>query len=180
MVVVDVYNSRFHRVYVDRENLNLILDRDDIFVYEYPQGDDIINVSVYLREETWAEFAQLVIVTVAVAATRNVLTGALPSLIVQMSWCAVFQHLLHPALSSAVWSAYDSCYSQAVQLFCHLPSHPRQGTVSMPLSPLYICNPTYTHVLSSCYTCTQYVQFCSEVSVYRISLKYFRPRLASA
>ena len=32
MVVVDVYNSRFHRVYDNKENISHILDRDDIYV----------------------------------------------------------------------------------------------------------------------------------------------------
>lgn len=33
MVVVDIYNSRFHRIYDNKENLSYILDRDDIFVW---------------------------------------------------------------------------------------------------------------------------------------------------
>ena len=33
MVVVDVYNSRFHRVYYDNDNLQSIMERDDIYMY---------------------------------------------------------------------------------------------------------------------------------------------------
>ena len=36
MVVVDVYNSRFHRVYDNKENVSHILDRDDIYVLVNP------------------------------------------------------------------------------------------------------------------------------------------------
>ena len=55
MIVVDVYNSRFHRVYNDRDSLNLIMDRDDIYVYELSvskEGEkEMIHLPVYLREE---------------------------------------------------------------------------------------------------------------------------------
>lgn len=54
MIVVDVYNSRFHRVYGDRDSLNLIMDRDDIYVYELSVSseENMIHLPVYLREET--------------------------------------------------------------------------------------------------------------------------------
>ena len=53
LTVVDVYNSRFHRIYADRESLSHILDRDDIFAYQiYSDIDpeEYIHVPVYLRE----------------------------------------------------------------------------------------------------------------------------------
>ena len=50
-MVVDIYNSKFHRVYADSDSLNQIQDRDNIYVYELPSGDDVILISVYLREE---------------------------------------------------------------------------------------------------------------------------------
>ncbi|CAI8056970.1 Ubiquitin carboxyl-terminal hydrolase 4 [Geodia barretti] len=53
MVVVDVYNSRFHRVYDNKENISHILDRDDIYVYElsHQVGDkDWVHVPIYHRE----------------------------------------------------------------------------------------------------------------------------------
>ena len=34
MIVRDVYNHRFHKVYSIKDSLSHILDRDDIFVYE--------------------------------------------------------------------------------------------------------------------------------------------------
>jgi len=54
MVVVDVYNSRFHRIYADRESLSHILDRDDIYIYElsHPLNhSDWVHVPIYHREE---------------------------------------------------------------------------------------------------------------------------------
>ncbi|XP_059147856.1 ubiquitin carboxyl-terminal hydrolase 15-like [Physella acuta] len=39
MVVTDVYNHRFHKIFNVDEGLNNILDRDDIFVYEIPSSD---------------------------------------------------------------------------------------------------------------------------------------------
>ncbi len=57
MIVVDVYNSRFHRVYTDRDSLNLIMDRDEIYVYELcvsKEGEkEMIHLPVYHREERW-------------------------------------------------------------------------------------------------------------------------------
>ena len=54
MVVTDVYNHRFHKIYAPDEALSHILDRDDIFVYEVPtsRADDPewTLVPVYLRE----------------------------------------------------------------------------------------------------------------------------------
>ena len=53
MVVVDVYNSRFHRVYADRDSLSIIMDRDEIFVYELAVSsqEDMIHLPVYHRED---------------------------------------------------------------------------------------------------------------------------------
>jgi len=55
MVVTDVYNHRFHKIYGPEEMLSSILERDDIFVYEVPTSDkDDPNVAVtpiYLREK---------------------------------------------------------------------------------------------------------------------------------
>ena len=53
MIVIDVYNARFHRIYGDRDSLTLIMDRDDIYVYELPLEDeeDVIHVPIYHREE---------------------------------------------------------------------------------------------------------------------------------
>ncbi|XP_056001735.1 ubiquitin carboxyl-terminal hydrolase 15-like [Ostrea edulis] len=54
MVVTDVYNHRFHKIFSTEEALSQILDRDDIFIYEMPisQGDgsDKLIVPVYMRE----------------------------------------------------------------------------------------------------------------------------------
>jgi len=54
MVVTDVYNHRFHKIYGQDEAVSHILERDDIFVYEVPTADledpDLTLVPVYLRE----------------------------------------------------------------------------------------------------------------------------------
>ena len=44
MVVIDVYNHRFHKVYNLDENLTHILDRDDIFVWVY---EVVLNLRYY-------------------------------------------------------------------------------------------------------------------------------------
>jgi len=55
MVVTDVYNNRFHKVFSADENLNHILDKDVIFIYEVPvtSGDDpeTLILPVYMREK---------------------------------------------------------------------------------------------------------------------------------
>ncbi|XP_025106450.1 ubiquitin carboxyl-terminal hydrolase 15-like isoform X2 [Pomacea canaliculata] len=54
MVVTDVYNHRFHKIFANDEGLSHILDRDDIFIYEVPasvtEGADYQYVPVYFRE----------------------------------------------------------------------------------------------------------------------------------
>jgi len=55
MVVTDVYNHRFHKLFAPDEGLSHILDKDDIFVYEVPVNSaddpDTLVLSVYLREK---------------------------------------------------------------------------------------------------------------------------------
>lgn len=53
LIVTDVYNHRFHKIYAPDELLSHILDRDDIFVYEVPKAalPDHVIVPVYLREK---------------------------------------------------------------------------------------------------------------------------------
>uniref|UniRef100_A0A8C6JXB4 Ubiquitin carboxyl-terminal hydrolase 4 n=1 Tax=Melopsittacus undulatus TaxID=13146 RepID=A0A8C6JXB4_MELUD len=56
MVVTDVYNHRFHKIFQMDEGLNHIIPKDDIFVYEVckPSEDssDYVTLSVYFREKT--------------------------------------------------------------------------------------------------------------------------------
>ncbi|XP_070193299.1 ubiquitin carboxyl-terminal hydrolase 15-like isoform X2 [Littorina saxatilis] len=53
MVVTDVYNHRFHKIFNCEEGLNHILDRDDIFVYELPatapEEAEYCHIPVYFR-----------------------------------------------------------------------------------------------------------------------------------
>ena len=51
LVVTDVYNHRFHKIYTGEDQLSQILDRDDIFVYQMDTSDPgLVTVPVYLRE----------------------------------------------------------------------------------------------------------------------------------
>ncbi|XP_069760275.1 ubiquitin carboxyl-terminal hydrolase 15-like isoform X4 [Narcine bancroftii] len=55
MVVTDIYNHRFHRIFSMDENLSSIMERDDIFVFEVTgsRTDDteVVVIPVYLREK---------------------------------------------------------------------------------------------------------------------------------
>ncbi|XP_038154331.1 ubiquitin carboxyl-terminal hydrolase 11 [Cyprinodon tularosa] len=53
MVVADVFNHRFYKIYNPDESLSCILDRDDIFVYELSeQNEDSVLLALYLRERS--------------------------------------------------------------------------------------------------------------------------------
>ncbi|NWJ08362.1 UBP4 hydrolase, partial [Crypturellus undulatus] len=56
MVVTDVYNHRFHKIFQMDEGLNHIMPKDDIFVYEVckpgEDGSEYVTLSVYFREKT--------------------------------------------------------------------------------------------------------------------------------
>ncbi|XP_045242207.1 ubiquitin carboxyl-terminal hydrolase 4 isoform X2 [Macaca fascicularis] len=54
MVVADVYNHRFHKIFQMDEGLNHIMPRDDIFVYQVcstsVDGSECVTLPVYFRE----------------------------------------------------------------------------------------------------------------------------------
>uniref|UniRef100_A0A8C5FPH0 Ubiquitin carboxyl-terminal hydrolase 4 n=1 Tax=Gadus morhua TaxID=8049 RepID=A0A8C5FPH0_GADMO len=51
MVMADVYNHRFHKMYRQDDGLNQIMDKDDIYVYEVQVEDsEQMNLPVYFRE----------------------------------------------------------------------------------------------------------------------------------
>uniref|UniRef100_A0A8C4IKE3 Ubiquitin carboxyl-terminal hydrolase n=1 Tax=Dicentrarchus labrax TaxID=13489 RepID=A0A8C4IKE3_DICLA len=56
MVVADVFNHRFYKIYNSDESLSCILDRDDIFVYELSvleeQQEEQVLLALYLRERS--------------------------------------------------------------------------------------------------------------------------------
>uniref|UniRef100_A0A8D3CV65 Ubiquitin carboxyl-terminal hydrolase n=1 Tax=Scophthalmus maximus TaxID=52904 RepID=A0A8D3CV65_SCOMX len=56
MVVADVFNHRFYKIYNADESLSCILDRDDIFVYELnvldEQQEEQVLLALYLRERS--------------------------------------------------------------------------------------------------------------------------------
>uniref|UniRef100_A0A8C6KHM7 Ubiquitin carboxyl-terminal hydrolase n=1 Tax=Nothobranchius furzeri TaxID=105023 RepID=A0A8C6KHM7_NOTFU len=48
MIVTDIYNHRFHRIFATNENLSSIMERDDIYVME---DTDHVVIPVHLREK---------------------------------------------------------------------------------------------------------------------------------
>uniref|UniRef100_A0A4W4HPA0 Ubiquitin carboxyl-terminal hydrolase n=1 Tax=Electrophorus electricus TaxID=8005 RepID=A0A4W4HPA0_ELEEL len=51
MIVADVYNHRFHKIYRKDDGLNQIMEKDDIFVYEvFEEDSEQMNLPVYFRE----------------------------------------------------------------------------------------------------------------------------------
>uniref|UniRef100_H3BXI0 Ubiquitin carboxyl-terminal hydrolase n=1 Tax=Tetraodon nigroviridis TaxID=99883 RepID=H3BXI0_TETNG len=53
MVVADVFNHRFYKIYTCDEALSCILDRDDIFVYELSaREEEPVLLALYLRERS--------------------------------------------------------------------------------------------------------------------------------
>uniref|UniRef100_A0AAX7T9C7 Ubiquitin carboxyl-terminal hydrolase n=1 Tax=Astatotilapia calliptera TaxID=8154 RepID=A0AAX7T9C7_ASTCA len=51
MVVADVYNHRFHKLYRRDDGLNQIMEKDDIFVYEVQEeNSERMSLPVYFRE----------------------------------------------------------------------------------------------------------------------------------
>ncbi|KAK9976809.1 hypothetical protein ABG768_022010 [Culter alburnus] len=55
MIVTDIYNHRFHRIFAANENLSSIMERDDIYVFELAVGrqedTDHVVIPVHLREK---------------------------------------------------------------------------------------------------------------------------------
>uniref|UniRef100_A0A8C9REW1 Ubiquitin carboxyl-terminal hydrolase n=1 Tax=Scleropages formosus TaxID=113540 RepID=A0A8C9REW1_SCLFO len=55
MIVTDIYNHRFHRIFASNENLNSIMDRDDIYVFEVAinraEDTEHVVIPVHLREK---------------------------------------------------------------------------------------------------------------------------------
>uniref|UniRef100_H3CMZ5 Ubiquitin carboxyl-terminal hydrolase n=1 Tax=Tetraodon nigroviridis TaxID=99883 RepID=H3CMZ5_TETNG len=55
MIVTDIYNHRFHRIFATNENLSSIMERDDIYVFELAvnrvEDTDHVVVPVHLREK---------------------------------------------------------------------------------------------------------------------------------
>ncbi|XP_050960538.1 ubiquitin carboxyl-terminal hydrolase 15 isoform X2 [Labeo rohita] len=55
MIVTDIYNHRFHRIFANNENLSSIMERDDIYVFEVAvnrlEDTDHVVIPVHLREK---------------------------------------------------------------------------------------------------------------------------------
>ncbi|XP_006633881.2 ubiquitin carboxyl-terminal hydrolase 15 isoform X1 [Lepisosteus oculatus] len=55
MIVTDIYNHRFHRIFAMNENLSSIMERDDIYVFEIAinraEDTDHVVIPVHLREK---------------------------------------------------------------------------------------------------------------------------------
>ncbi|XP_051950170.1 ubiquitin carboxyl-terminal hydrolase 11-like isoform X1 [Xyrauchen texanus] len=57
MMVADVFNHRFYKIYQAEESLSCILDRDDIFVYQLSSGSvdqdgEEVVLAIYMRERS--------------------------------------------------------------------------------------------------------------------------------
>uniref|UniRef100_A0A8C4IFZ4 Ubiquitin carboxyl-terminal hydrolase n=1 Tax=Dicentrarchus labrax TaxID=13489 RepID=A0A8C4IFZ4_DICLA len=52
MVVADVFNHRFYKIYNSDESLSCILDRDDIFLVSCEQQEEQVLLALYLRERS--------------------------------------------------------------------------------------------------------------------------------
>jgi len=86
LIVTDVYNHRFHKIYTGEDQLSHILDRDDIFIYETGGSSEskTVTVPVYLRERkntsTYAPtnlFGQPFLVTLPSEMTQDKLYNSL-------------------------------------------------------------------------------------------------------
>lgn len=55
MIVTDIYNHRFHRIFATNDNLSSIMERDDIYVFELAvsrqEDTDHVVIPVHLREK---------------------------------------------------------------------------------------------------------------------------------
>ncbi|XP_069085172.1 ubiquitin carboxyl-terminal hydrolase 15 isoform X3 [Pleurodeles waltl] len=55
MIVTDIYNHRFHRIFATDENLSNIMERDDIYVFETAingtEDTEQVVIPIYLREK---------------------------------------------------------------------------------------------------------------------------------
>ncbi|MBN3299308.1 UBP15 hydrolase, partial [Amia calva] len=55
MIVTDIYNHRFHRIFATNENLSSIMERDDIYVFEIAvnrvEDTEHVVIPVHLREK---------------------------------------------------------------------------------------------------------------------------------
>ncbi|MEQ2205884.1 Ubiquitin carboxyl-terminal hydrolase 15, partial [Xenoophorus captivus] len=55
MIVTDIYNHRFHRIFATNENLSSIMERDDIYVFQVAvnrvEDTDHVVIPVHLREK---------------------------------------------------------------------------------------------------------------------------------
>uniref|UniRef100_A0A3P8XTK5 Ubiquitin carboxyl-terminal hydrolase n=1 Tax=Esox lucius TaxID=8010 RepID=A0A3P8XTK5_ESOLU len=55
MIVTDIYNHRFHRIFATNENLSSIMERDDIYVFEVAvnrlEDTDHVVIPVHLKEK---------------------------------------------------------------------------------------------------------------------------------
>ena len=78
LVVTDVYNHRFFKIYTGEDQISKILDRDDIFVYQMDiSNPDLVTVPVYTREFANNMFGQPLMVSLPKSCTVMELYSAL-------------------------------------------------------------------------------------------------------
>uniref|UniRef100_A0A8C4HII5 Ubiquitin carboxyl-terminal hydrolase n=1 Tax=Dicentrarchus labrax TaxID=13489 RepID=A0A8C4HII5_DICLA len=108
MVVADVYNHRFHKIYRRDDGLNQIMEKDDIFVYEVQEEDsERMNLPVYFRERhskhagsssSTMLFGQPLLITVP---RQNLIADVLYDKILERIGYLVLTQPLPPLLSAA-------------------------------------------------------------------------------
>ncbi|KAJ3602807.1 hypothetical protein NHX12_030555 [Muraenolepis orangiensis] len=124
MVMADVYNHRFHKIYRRDDGLNQIMDKDDIFVYEVQEEDgEKMNLPVYFRERhskhaggstSTMLFGQPLLITVP---RHNLLADALYDKILERigRYAKPHQSLCSESRASASASATFASCSQAAE-----------------------------------------------------------------
>ena len=61
MIVTDIYNHRFHRIFATNENLSSIMERDDIYVWVRVGGREMHNkpnprcIDIYIYDSNYGE-----------------------------------------------------------------------------------------------------------------------------
>ncbi|XP_061689922.1 ubiquitin carboxyl-terminal hydrolase 4 [Syngnathoides biaculeatus] len=147
MVVADVYNHRFHKIYRRDDGLNQIVDKDDIFVYEVQEEDsETMNLPVYFRERhskhagissSTMLFGQPLLITVP---RQNLIADVLYDKILQRIGRYVRLPQSIGSESRASASATFASYSQVPECCTSSCANASLGGCSSPLSEGASCS----------------------------------------
>ncbi|XP_057701493.1 ubiquitin carboxyl-terminal hydrolase 4 isoform X2 [Corythoichthys intestinalis] len=162
MVVADVYNCRFHKIYRKDDTLSQIMDKDEIYVYEVQEEDgETMNLPVYFRERHSKQaassastmlFGQPLLITVP---RQNLIADVLYEKILQR----IGRYVKHPQSggteSRASASATFASCSQVPE--CSTSSSPNAilGGCSSPLSEGATCSASSSNCSNRSETCAE-------------------------